>query len=255
MLGWGMKDRLNKIGRRADPDGEFVRAFEAHLRSETAPATKFFTVWKTAAVSLSLIGCFVIGTGAYAYASDNVLPEHPLYPVKTALEKAEGKLALAPGREATIRLKMARRRLKEQLLLNAGGKPVSPDQMRRFVYQIERAIEANGGLPEKERREFDRLTARIEAIYAASLVHEREKIENETEKVKIDSIIEEQTDRVQSKVENLQPARQKNFEKVIERRKKLKETKRLRRQDVSPLNRENIRLILPDNKILNNLPE
>jgi len=90
---WRIKYNLWRLSRRAEPDREFVTALKRRLQP-TSAKLGWSLVWKTAGVALVAVCALGLGTTGYVYASDDVLPDHPLYPLREKLEDAE--LALAP---------------------------------------------------------------------------------------------------------------------------------------------------------------
>lgn len=132
IFSWKIKQLLSRMSRRAAPD----RAFDVALRNKLAeagylPKNRFgmFSVsgWKTASVSFSLALSLAGGTGAYAYASDDVLPSQPLYSVKTAIERVELALPQSLARRQDVRLKFLQRRVKEAMKMRAKHLPVPKD--------------------------------------------------------------------------------------------------------------------------------
>lgn len=70
---------------------------------------------RPAAVGIcSVLLVFGAGAGAYAYESPQVVEGHPLYPMKTGLERAEAAIATgSPERAAAFHAKMVERRIEE----------------------------------------------------------------------------------------------------------------------------------------------
>jgi len=57
------------------------------------------------------------GTGVYAYASDQVLPDHALYPLRQSLERFEVQIAAVTPMKDRVHLRLLERRAREKKLL------------------------------------------------------------------------------------------------------------------------------------------
>lgn len=238
MFNWMLARKLDRIGRRANPDREFVRALERRISANLGKKRHLSTAFRLAAGSLAGMTLLFGSTAAYAYTSDDVLPDHPLYPLRETIEQAEDALAPTPQIRAAVRLNLVQRKLKERLLLDAKQKPVTREQVQKFVKNVEAAIDANGGLKEDKREEFDRSTARAEAVYADALENAKEKTGNTEEKKKIDAIIETQTGILDERVKMLQEKRREQFKKLMERRKAILEQRRARLLEIQKTEEE-----------------
>ena len=115
-------------------------------------------------------------TGVYAFESDNVLPDTPLYPVRLAIEQAAERVTtLKPEWRAEMQVKILQRRLKERQIMNEKGKPVTPEQVQRFVTKVEATIDSADTLTDVQRERLDTIAATAEQHYAEALIQEREK--------------------------------------------------------------------------------
>lgn len=257
MFDWFLSKRLERLGRRANPDPAFVRALELRLRQEMKPQPRLWTSWRGAVGFATTAVLLLVGTGGFAYSAESVLPEHPLYPLRQALERVEDRLALNPEQRAEVRLKHVDRRLRERLLLNRLSKPVTEEQMHNFVANVEASIEANGVLPEKEQVEFDATTAKIENVYTDSVVVAREQEPDQVEKEKIDTIIETQTTILEQHVGSLEEPRKEQFQTITERQRLLREQHKLEREGLPPLDQAQLRRLMElrqRNALLGNTP-
>jgi len=138
---WNITRLLSRMSRRAAPD----RAFDLALRHKLAdagylPMRRFgsfaFPSWKTAGVSFSLALSLAGGTGVYAYTSNEVLPSHPLYGVRVALERAELDLPQSEQQRGNIRLKHLQRRVSEAGKLNARHLPVPKSHREELLANL-----------------------------------------------------------------------------------------------------------------------
>ncbi len=84
----------------------------------------------SAVAAMVLILC--VGVSSYAYASDAVLPNTPLYPVRAALEQVEIKLAVTPVQKEKVVQKLVERRKKEVEKLTELKRPV-PVKLKQYV--------------------------------------------------------------------------------------------------------------------------
>lgn len=110
--------KLQKIGRRAKPSKDFVIALEKKLINIHAVFSPVKTVYQPmlmrfASVALSVVFMFGMGTSVYAYSSEDVLPDHPLYGLRQAMEVAEEKAAIMPAWKQRVVKKHLERKQKE----------------------------------------------------------------------------------------------------------------------------------------------
>lgn len=219
MFDWMLARKLDRIGRKANPDAAFVRSLKQRIVGKPRSVVSH---WKKAAVgSITSASLLLLGTGAFAYSSDVVLPDHPLYPVRQTLEKVEVKLSFTLEQKAKVQLDHLERRLKEQQLLNKSNKPIDPARVKRFVGETEAEIDAVGSIPGPRGAELDQATAKVEQDFAATLVQAKEQTKDDTEKEKINSMLDEQTDAIEAHVKKLHEKRQKHFKGVIQRHQEL----------------------------------
>ncbi|MFA6429522.1 MAG: hypothetical protein WCV84_03435 [Patescibacteria group bacterium] len=133
---WHLKWRLYRLRQRAKPSALFASTLEQ--RFQTAPTTvrrPFTFVMKFATVMGVLALVIGVGTSGYAYASDDVLPDHPLYGLRTTIEQAEARIAPTMLRQAPdeVRAKILQRRIKELRLMRAKERLMKKERMQAFV--------------------------------------------------------------------------------------------------------------------------
>ncbi len=109
--------KLRKIGRQGNPDRAFVRTLEAQLRQKVGHPIWWIRWSKFAAVGATALILATSATGVYAYTSDNVLPNHPLYSVRLDIEKVEEALAVTPRARAAVIRQIKKRRTKEHRIM------------------------------------------------------------------------------------------------------------------------------------------
>ncbi len=113
--------RLKRLSQTATPSREFALRLQSTLRERGAfasprpvPRSSFgLASLRFAGVALCLVVLLGTGTGAYAYTSDEVLPDHPLYPVRQSIENTEEVLAITPAWKERVRKKHLARKHKE----------------------------------------------------------------------------------------------------------------------------------------------
>lgn len=118
--------RLKRIGRRPVADPSIKASIrEGLVQAGCLPSSGFFGARvRVAFASLGVLITGLGGTVSYAYASDAVLPDTPLYPVRQKVEAIE--IRLAPTREVRAKVieKQVARRKKEAHLLETLKKPL-----------------------------------------------------------------------------------------------------------------------------------
>lgn len=113
-----LRVRLWRAARRAAPSLGFLRRLETKLFAPAELMTFHrLRALRFAAVPALLIVSFLGGTGVYAYASDTVLPDHALYPLRQSLEGFEVQIAAVTPMKDRVHLRLLERRAREKKLL------------------------------------------------------------------------------------------------------------------------------------------
>ncbi|KAA0207016.1 hypothetical protein EDM68_00275 [Candidatus Uhrbacteria bacterium] len=176
--------RLWKIARRAKPDAAFVAHLAsriAQLGSARSPVSWLgaygFRFAGVAMLVLAVLG----GTAGYAYASDAVLPDHPLYPVREYVEGMEERAARTAEAKAQVQRKHLERKLEEVRRLQERRSRVhdrlldrvesvleegleerrSPEEIRAELIHVMRGVPEEA-LPEQARTQIRRIKARFD---------------------------------------------------------------------------------------------
>ncbi len=119
-----LRYRLSSLAKRAKPS----RVFLAHLESRLFPREQILSMHRLrkmrfalapALMAVSLFG----GTGVYAYSSDNVLPDHALYPLRQSVEGFEMQIASVTGMKDRVRFRLLERHAREKRLMQERQKP------------------------------------------------------------------------------------------------------------------------------------
>lgn len=89
--------------------------------------------WRQAfASAMAILVAVVLIGGGTVVASAESLPDHPLYPVKRAVESARLLLAVSPQSKAALRVEFASRRLNEAMAVAQKGQP---DQAKELIQE------------------------------------------------------------------------------------------------------------------------
>jgi hypothetical protein len=148
MITWFLKRKLKRLSERSAPSSAFVGSLACVLRergylsSVRQPLRKFLSTFRTVGVMVGVtVLCFSFaGTAAYAYASDGLLPDHPLYPLRMAVERVEYAV-VPPSDRPNVELKQARRRLQELKRIERARPTLILEQEKRIEKKIKRVAE------------------------------------------------------------------------------------------------------------------
>src|SRR3989338_8315308 len=91
---WSIRQNLKRLSRLAEPRPAFQRALRKEL---VVPRPWFVAVLKPAFATVSIVTMLGAGTATYAYTSDDVVPDHPLYPIREQVERVEEAIAVTPA--------------------------------------------------------------------------------------------------------------------------------------------------------------
>ncbi len=110
--------RLWRAARRSSPTSSFLRGLEAGL----FPPAELVVLHRLRALRFAVVPALLVvgllgGTGVYAYASDTVLPDHALYPLRQSLEGFEVQIAAVTPMKDRVHLRLLERRAREKKLL------------------------------------------------------------------------------------------------------------------------------------------
>lgn len=160
--------QLKRLAREAKPDTMFMRDLERRFVQRDVSILLSWRM-KTATIVASVCSCLLVTTSVYAYTSDNVLPDNPLYPLRESLEETETILAVTPQARVNVQLKQARRRLREASLILEKKKKLSPKATQRFEAKIESAILNVDKLPSKKADQIREQVIELRVTYARLL--------------------------------------------------------------------------------------
>ena len=203
---WIIEHKLRRLSRHADPEPAFVKRLEDRLLYEAGLGNpRFSPVLRWATIATLVIGVGLGTTGAYAYASDGVLPGDALYPIKMKIETLEVKIARQDQRKLKIELKHLQRRLKEDaLVMKRFGK--LPDQrVSQFSDQLESIIERAGQGKDIDLSSIDDQVVELANRYADLIDNAASMTTNLAKKEQI---------KFKAKLEHIKTKKQKTFDKL-----------------------------------------
>lgn len=153
---WNLERNLKNLSTKVDPDPRFVSGLERRLKLELGHPLWWLKarVWIVTLVSLVTIAGSV--TGVYAYSSDDVTPDHPLYGLRQTIESVETATALTPAGKVKVEVNHLARRVKEQRLVKAKHKTVSPEVTHSIQKKLKRAAEEIDRLRDMKGTELQR---------------------------------------------------------------------------------------------------
>lgn len=125
---------LRRLRQKATPRSDERGAMEAYLRKNGAFSTERmgWSYGRSFAIALVIVLIVSISVSSYAYASEAVLPDTVLYPVRQALEVVQTKLAVTPAQKEKVQEKIVERRVKEVKKLEELKRPV-PVKLKKLV--------------------------------------------------------------------------------------------------------------------------
>lgn len=125
---------LRRLRQRATPRSDERGAMEVYLRKNGAFSSERmgWSHGRSFAIAMVVVLIVSISVSSYAYASEAVLPDTVLYPVRQALEVVETKLAVTPAQKEKVQEKIVERRVKEVKKLEELKRPV-PVKLKKLV--------------------------------------------------------------------------------------------------------------------------
>ncbi len=105
--------RLWKMNRAARPSGEFSNRLKMRFGLPVKHNWLTTSAFRVSFGTLAIVCSMGAGTVSYAYASDDVTPDHPLYAVRQAVETVEEAAAPSPEERTAVQQKHLKRRVHE----------------------------------------------------------------------------------------------------------------------------------------------
>lgn len=190
-MNWRVKWQLNRISRKAEPDPAFVRQLEKRLKQEVGHPIWWVHWGKVGAAIMSASAVLMTGTGAYAYSSEEVVPDHPLYPVRQSIEQVEQTLAVTDEAKSRVELKQLARRVKEAQKLGELQRPLKAERLAQISEKITAAVKRVEERTDKRQEGLRRKAAQLERAHLELLVRSEAKAEAQEEKQKMQELIQQ----------------------------------------------------------------
>lgn len=134
---WFLQRKLQKIAKKAEPSRDFVLQLEKTLKQDIGHPF-WWMQWSKVAASLACTSVVLgSGTGVYAYTSDDVLPEHPLYGVREQIEQVETKLAFSDQAKTEVEMKHLKRRVNEAQKLRELRRPLQAAKIETLLQRVQ----------------------------------------------------------------------------------------------------------------------
>lgn len=109
-----MKKLFHNLRHGAQPSDEFRVRLWQRLDAQAAPVLTHKPWYKRMTIpALASAALILFGGSGYAYAAPSVTPEHPLYGIKSGIERVEGGVHFSAEGRAKFHERMAQRRAKE----------------------------------------------------------------------------------------------------------------------------------------------
>lgn len=117
---------LRRLRRHATPSSTERGMVEAYLQQNGALSPGFMRMsWiRPLAIVTTIVLVFSVSVSSYAYASDTVLPDTVLYPVREAVEHVEKRFAVTPARKERVHQKLLDRRMREEVRMRELNRPI-----------------------------------------------------------------------------------------------------------------------------------
>lgn len=217
-MNWLLEQKLKKLAARSAPDRSFVHALDKTLRTQTGHPGWWVQGWKYALAGVSIVSVGFSATGVYAYTSDDVLPDNPLYSVRQGIENVQVAMAATPEQKTTVQLKLLRRRLHEQELIAARQNPIPPGKLLKFNVNLQNVFNEAADLSTSTQEKVDEDVADLEQQHEDALVKERDAAKTTEQKNRIEDILTKQRDNIQQLINSLQASRKARFTKLLQNR-------------------------------------
>lgn len=134
---WFLQRKLQKISKKAEPSRNFVFQLEKALKKDIGHPF-WWMQWSKVAASLACVTMALgSGTGVYAYSSEEVVPEHPLYGVREQIEQVETKLAFSEQAKTEVEIKHLKRRVLEAQKLRELHRPLQAAKIEKLLQRVQ----------------------------------------------------------------------------------------------------------------------
>ena len=168
-MNWLTTRRLQKLGNRVQPDPVFVHRLEKEIKG-LMPSRSIFgwiqwhkgMAWASGGMMAMTLA--VSGTGVYAYQSEDVTPDHLLYPVRLAMEQVETSTAVTPVQKVNVQTKHLQKRFREQQALLKKQK-LTPIRVADFEKGIQPMVDEVRILPPEQAQKMQNEINKVEKAH------------------------------------------------------------------------------------------
>jgi hypothetical protein len=212
---WLLKRQLKNLSERSSPDRRFVLRLERSLRAQTGHPVWWVQGWKyaVAASSIALVACSA--TGVYAYTSDDVLPDTPLYTVRQGIEQVEQVAAVTPEQKTAVQLKMLQRRFHEQEVIAAKHKTVPAAKAQPEDSNLESVVNLTTKLSTSTQETVDEKIVNLEEQHTDALLKESTQATTPEQKQQVEDLLSKQRSSLQKVINSFQAERRARFTKLL----------------------------------------
>lgn len=213
---WHIRMRLKKLEARARPR----RYFQSRLRTRLVyphgrPWHVVFV--RPVAGMLTVAAVMGAGTSVYAYSSEDVLPSHPLYPVRQTLERVEERIAFSNTHRANLERKILLRRVREAELMEVRRMRIGPQDIERMMRAIQEAIDIGEKLPPPLQNQHDQMVAQAE-LQHAKLIERVLSAGGNGENAKVERLMKRELGNLGERIEKMDERRRRTYENLLIRR-------------------------------------
>lgn len=213
---WHIRMRLKKLEARARPR----RYFQSRLRTRLVyphgrPWHVVFV--RPVAGMLTVAAVMGAGTSVYAYSSEDVLPSHPLYPVRQTLERVEERIAFSNTHRANLERKILLRRVREAELMEVRRMRIGPQDIERMMRAMQEAIDIGEKLPPPLQNQHDQMVAQAE-LQHAKLIERVLSAGGNGENAKVERLMKRELGNLGERIEKMDERRRRTYENLLIRR-------------------------------------
>lgn len=213
---WHIRMRLKKLEARARPRRYFQSRLRTRLVYPHGRPWHVVFVWPVAGM-LTVAAVMGAGTSVYAYSSEDVLPSHPLYPVRQTLERVEERIAFSNTHRANLERKILLRRVREAELMEVRRMRIGPQDIERMMRAMQEAIDIGEKLPPPLQNQHDQMVAQAE-LQHAKLIERVLSAGGNGENAKVERLMKRELGNLGERIEKMDERRRRTYENLLIRR-------------------------------------
>lgn len=199
---------LYRMSRLASPDRQFVRSWnQALIKAGYLPSPRFsfLSIGKTATACLGVMLSLVGGTVVYAYNSDQVLPDHPLYPVRSTIESVHLKMVRSSEEVERVRLQHVRRRMREARLLTVHEQPFPSSYTKVLLEELRSvaSVSSTAGAQDQPHA-LMREILKIEREELAEILEQQKEVQGLGYRKELNQLLREQVEEMDQHLDSLE---------------------------------------------------